>query len=91
MSSPTAAIDRTLSPNEISMILDAFDEYRKTASLNLAELSALAALVDKFMTWLQEARIGISISSGVKNNLGIGIGDYGTDATRSIKDSLGTT
>lgn len=62
---------------DISLLLDALDEYRKAPNVNISELSTIGTLADKLMSWLSEVRFGVDLSnvSQDKNPLGVLISD----------------
>lgn len=79
-----------LTNQDISILLDALDEYRKAPNVNISELSTIGTLADKLMSWLSEVRFGVDLSnvSQDKNPLGVLISDEPIPE-RPEKDSLG--
>ena len=86
-------LQHVMTNQDISLLLDALDEYRKAPNVNISELSTIGTLADKLMSWLSEVRFGIDLSnvSQNKNPLGVLISDDPLDAVQEKpeKDSLG--
>lgn len=87
---PETTNNCVLTNYELTLLVDALDELRKSSSVGINEIVAIGMLAEKLGSWVSKIRFGIDLVNVRQSSspIGISIGDE-PNTLRPEKDSLG--